>query len=166
MIKNVNYTIRPYRKGEEDFVADAHDRIYREEYNWNDTFVAFAKQVVYDFAALPKNDHAQMWVADVDGKPVGSIMLQEEETGLGHLRLFILEKDFRGMGIADALLDTAMTHAKEWNLSHLYLSTAEPLTAARKKYADLGFAVTRKEKMTDWTNDGTDVWEEFWEMDL
>lgn len=165
-MKEVNYIIRPYQKGEEDYVADAHERIYGGEYGWNDIFIAFAKQVVYDFAALPKSEHAQMWIADVDGQPVGSIMLQEEETGLGHLRLFILEKEFRGTGIADALLDTAMYHAKEWGFRHLYLSTAEPLTAARKKYAALGFAVTRKEKMTDWTNDGTDVWEEFWEKDM
>ena len=165
-MKEVNYTIRPYRTGEENYVADVHARVYREEYGWSDIFVAFAKQVVYDYAALPRNDHAEMWVADVDGQPVGSIMLQEEEKGLGHLRLFILEKEFRGTGIADALLFTAMGKAKEWGFNHLYLSTAQPLTAARKKYAALGFVITRTETMTDWTNDGTDVIEEFWEMDL
>ncbi|MBR6543721.1 MAG: GNAT family N-acetyltransferase [Anaerotignum sp.] len=165
-MKEVNHIIRPYRKGEEDYVADAHARVYGEEYNWSDIFIAFAKQVVYDFAALPKNDHAEMWVADVDGQPVGSIMLQEEETGLGHLRLFILEKEYRGTGIADALLNTAMEKAMEWGFNHLYLSTAEPLTAARKKYAKLGFAITRIEEMDDWTKDGSIIKEEFWEMDL
>lgn len=165
-MKNINYIIRPYKKGEEDYVADAHERVYRQEYNWSDIFIAFAKQVVYDFATLPKSDHAEMWVADVNGQPVGSIMLQEEEPGLGHLRLFILEKEYRGTGIADALLDTAMQHAKEWKFSHLYLSTAEPLKAARKKYAGLGFSITRIEEMEDWTNDGSVIKEEFWEMDL
>ena len=165
-MKEVNYTIRPYRTGEENYVADVHARVYREEYGWSDIFVAFAKQVVYDYAALPRNDHAEMWVADVVGLPVGSIMLQEEETGLGHLRLFILEKEYRGTGIADALLSTAMEKAKEWGFNHLYLSTAEPLTAARKKYAKLGFAITRIEEMDDWTKDGSIIKEEFWEMDL
>ena len=165
-MKEVDYFIRPYRKGEEDFVADLHARVYASEYGWSDIFIAFAKQVVYDFAALPKSDHAEMWIADADGTPVGSIMLQEEETGVGHLRLFILEKAYRGTGIADALLDMAMTKAREWNFRHLYLSTAEPLTAARKKYAKLGFAITRIEEMDDWTNDGTIIKEEFWEMDL
>lgn len=165
-MKQVNYIIRPYKNGEEHYVADAHARVYKEEYNWSDIFIAFAKQVVYDYAALPRSDHAEMWVADVDGQPVGSIMLQEEETGLGHLRLFILEKEYRGTGIADALLSTAMEHAKKWNFNHIYLSTAEPLTAARKKYAKLGFAITRIEEMDDWTNDGTIIKEEFWEMDL
>ena len=67
-MKEVNYIIRPYKKGEEDYVADAHARVYGEEYNWSDIFVAFAKQVVYDYAALPKSDHAEMWVAEVDGR--------------------------------------------------------------------------------------------------
>ena len=165
-MKEVDYFIRPYRKGEENYVADLHAHVYATEYGWSDIFIAFAKQVVYDFAALPKSDHAEMWVADADGEPVGSIMLQEEETGVGHLRLFILEKAYRGTGIADALLDMAMTKAKEWGFHHLYLSTAEPLTAARKKYAKLGFAITRIEEMDDWTNDGSIVKEEFWEKDL
>ena len=28
------YTVRPYKKGEEQYVAEAHRRVYREEYNW------------------------------------------------------------------------------------------------------------------------------------
>ena len=166
MMKNVNYTIRPYRKGEEDYVADVHARVYRNEYNWSDLFIAYAQKVVYDFAAQPRNSHAEMWVADVEGQPVGSIMLQEDEPELGHLRLFILEKEYRGTGIADALLGKAMEHAKAWGFSHIFLTTAEPLTAARKKYAKLGFAMTSITEMDDWTNDGSVVKEEYWEMDL
>ena len=39
-MKEVNYIIRPYQKGEEDYVADAHARVYGEEYNWSDIFIA------------------------------------------------------------------------------------------------------------------------------
>ncbi len=68
--------------------------------------------------------------------------------------------------VADALLNLAMEKAKEWGFNHIYLSTAEPLTAARKKYAKLGFAITRIEEMDDWTTDGSIIKEEFWEKDL
>lgn len=79
MTKELHFTIRPYQKDEADYIAEAHDRIYREEYGWGEGFSKYAKQVVYDFAAAPKREHAEMWVADVDGQPVGSIMLQETE---------------------------------------------------------------------------------------
>lgn len=123
--------------------------------------------MVYDFAAAPKSDHAEMWVADVNGQPVGSIMLQEtEETGVGQLRLFLLEKAYRRCGIGKALTDTAMAAAEAWGFHHLFLWTAEPLQDARKKYAQLGFVITDKERMTDWTLDGSEVYEERWDIDL
>lgn len=164
--KSITYTIRPYENGEENYVAEAHERIYSEEYGWNQTFTDFAKQVVYDFAAAPKTDHAEMWVAMADNRLVGSIMLQEEDPGIGHLRLFLMEKAYRGFGIGSALLELSLEKAKEWGFHHLFLSTAEPLKTARKKYAAAGFTLARRELVTDWTLDGSDVWEEYWEKDL
>lgn len=167
MTKELHFTIRPYQKDEADYIAEAHDRIYREEYGWGEGFSKYAKQVVYDFAAAPKREHAEMWVADVDGQPVGSIMLQEtEETGVGQLRLFLLEKAYRRHGIGKALTDTAMAAAAAWGFHHLFLWTAEPLKDARRKYAQLGFVITDKELMTDWALDGSEVYEERWDKEL
>lgn len=90
------------------------------------------------FYIFPKNGeiyfflysgHAEMWVADVNGKPVGSIMLQEtEEKGVGQLRLFLLEKAYRRHGIGKALLDFVMEKTKEWHFRHLFLWTAARFT--------------------------------------
>lgn len=163
MTKELHFTIRPYKKEETDYIAEAHERIYQEEYGWGEGFSKYAKQVVYDFAAAPKSDHAEMWVADVEGQPVGSIMLQETEPGVGQLRLFLLEKEYRRRGIGKALADTAMAAAETWGMAHLFLWTAEPLKDARKRYAQLGFVITDKELMTDWTLDGSPIYEERWD---
>lgn len=160
------FIIRPYRRGEEDYVAEAHERIYREEYGWGEAFSSYAKQVVYDFAGQPKQKHAEMWIAEVGGKPVGSIMLQETEEGIGQLRLFLLEPKVRGHGIGISLWNTAMKKAEEWGFHHLFLGTAEPCLAARSIYAKTGFVVTDREPAFDWTPDGSPVYEERWELDL
>jgi hypothetical protein len=34
----VDYVVRPYQKGEEEYVADAQERAYLEEYNWGPAF--------------------------------------------------------------------------------------------------------------------------------
>lgn len=167
MTNTLHYTIRPYQKEEADYIAEAHERIYLEEYGWGEGFSKYAKAVIYDFAAAPKSNHAQMWVADVNGQPVGSVMLLEtEEKGVGQLRLFLLEKAYRGQGIGKALLDFVMEKAKEWQFHHLFLWTAEPLQGARKKYAALGFHVTDREKAENWATDGSVVYEERWDLDL
>ena len=46
----MEYTVRPYQKGEEEYVADAHRRIYSEEYRWGDAFTRYAVKVAMDFA--------------------------------------------------------------------------------------------------------------------
>ena len=167
MSNTVNYSIRPYKTGDENYVAEAHERIYREEYGWGENFSNYAKQIAYDYANTPKQKHAEMWIAEVSGKPVGSIMLQEtDEAGVGQLRLYLLEPDYRNHGIGTALINTAMKQAHEWNFHHLFLGTAEPCTDARRKYAKLGFVITDREPAEDWALDGSVVYEERWDLEL
>ena len=165
MTKNVNYIIRPYKKGEEDYIADAHERIYLEEFGWGPNFSKYAKQVVYDYAALPKRENSEMWVAETEGKLVGSIMLQPAEgtSETGQLRLFLVEKAYRKLGIGSALMQTALKAAEDWGFKHLTLWTAEPNTDARAYYAKLGFTITETMEATDWTLDGSIVIEEKWD---
>ena len=46
----MEYTVRPYKKGEEQYVAEAHRRVYREEYNWGTAFSEYAAAIALDFA--------------------------------------------------------------------------------------------------------------------
>ena len=50
----MEYTVRPYKKGEEQYVAEAHRRVYREEYNWGPAFYEYAAAIALDFA---KKEH-------------------------------------------------------------------------------------------------------------
>ena len=52
----MEYTVRPYKKGEEQYVAEAHRRIYREEYNWGPAFSEYAAAIALDFA---KKEHGR-----------------------------------------------------------------------------------------------------------
>jgi len=164
-MKEKNCIIRPYQKGEEDYIADAHERIYLEEFGWGPNFSKYAKQVVYDYAALPKRENAEMWVAEANHTLIGSIMLQpaEGETETGQLRLFLVEKPYRGQGIGAALMKTALNHAEKWGFRHLMLWTAEPNKTARSYYAKLGFTITETIEATDWALDGSIVTEERWD---
>ena len=114
----MEYKIRPYRKGEEEYVADAHRRIYAEEYRWGDAFIDYAVKVAMDFAAKEKSDREELWIADASGKPAGCIMLCEtDDPGVGQLRLFLVEKDYRRYGIGGALIRALMEKAKEMGLT-------------------------------------------------
>ena len=40
----MEYIVRPYRRGEEQYVADAHRRLYPAEYGWGPAFTEYAER--------------------------------------------------------------------------------------------------------------------------
>lgn len=162
-----NCVVRPYKTGEETYVADAQERVYLEEYNWGPAFGGYAKKVVYDFAAAPKNPREEMWVADVNGELAGCIMLSEtEKPDVGQLRLFLVEKAYRKNGVGSALTHAFMRKVHECGYHRIILWTADVLTAARRHYGKMGFRLVESKPNDTWSLSGQKVNEEKWEMEI
>lgn len=162
---NTMYTIREYRPGDEKYVADTHTSAYRDEYNWGPAFSDYAAHIAYDFAETGVTLGEHMWIAEVDGKCVGCIMLcRTKERYTGQLRLFFVEKPYRHQGIGKALADTAMDIAKESGYQKLILWTAHPLVDAIRSYERLGFVKTESSSNTDWSLSGDLVYELKYEL--
>jgi len=156
----IDYVVRPYRKGEEEYVADAHRRIYSGEYRWGESFTKYAAQIALDYANTPHSDREELWIAEAEGKPVGYIMLCEtEDPSVGQLRLFLVEKEYRRFGIGRALTNALMDRVKESGYSELMLWTAGPLKDAIRHYEKLGFHVVEETENLDWSLDGEPVTE-------
>ena len=163
----MEYTIRPFRPGEEEYVADAHCRVYGEEYRWNDIFSGYAVHIARDFAQKERSPREEMWIAEADGRPIGSIMLCEtEDAETGQLRLFLVEKDCRRLGVGSALTGTLLARAREAGFRRLILQTASCLTDAIRIYGRLGFHKDEEIPNNDWTLDGSTVYEVMMSMEL
>ena len=151
----MEYLIRTYKKGEEHYVADAHRRVYSEEYNWGDSFISYAAKVAADFASKKPSSREGLWVAEdfISSKLVGCIMLCEtDEKDVGQLRLFLVEKAYRRYGIGSALTKELLDHAKQAGYKKLILWTASPLTEAIDHYKRLGFIITESVDNAEWSN--------------
>ncbi len=154
----MEYTIRPFQNGEEEYVADAHRRVYTDEYCWGESFTKYAAQIALEYANETHSNREELWVAETDGKLVGCVMLCEtEDTITGQLRLFLVEKDYRRFGIGGALIRTLMDKAKESGYKELILWTASPLKDAIRHYERLGFHVVEEKENLDWSLDGESV---------
>lgn len=148
----MEYMVRPFRPGEEAYVADAHRRVYSEEYRWGPAFLDYAMQIPLDFAARERDPGEEMWVAESEGKPVGCIMLCEGgEPGTGQLRLFLVEKEHRRCGVGRALTEALFQKAREAGYRKLILWTASPLTAAIRHYEGLGFRKAEEVENREWS---------------
>lgn len=159
--------VRPYRPGEEEYIAQAHRKVYLEEYRWGPSFSDYAMKIPRDFAAQTHTDSEGMWVAEADGKPVGSIMLcRTDDDEVGQLRLFLVDKEYRSMGAGSMLLSTLFDRARSGGFKRLVLYTASPLSVAISKYKRLGFVETERVLNTDWNLDGESLYEIRMEAEL
>ena len=163
----MDYIIRAYKPGEEEWVARLHERLYTEEYSWGPNFTYYAMKIALDFARKEKSPREELFVAEADGKIIGCIMLCETENlELGQLRLYAVERDFRGNGIGHALLSAFMAKAKEAGYKKLLLWTASPLVDAIAQYEALGFISTERVENTTWSTIGQTVYEIKMEKDI
>lgn len=156
----MDFVIRPYRSGEEQYVADLHRCLYAEEYAWGPSFIDYATQIATDFAEKEKDDGEELFIAECEGRPVGCIMLcRTDDSDVGQLRLFAVEKEYRRYGIGSALIEALMRKAKEAGYRKLILWTASPLTAAIRHYEKLGFQTVASVENTTWSNEGIPLYE-------
>ena len=159
--------VRPYRCGEEEYVARLHERLYSEEYGWGPEFVRYAVEIPRHFAGKERNDREELFIAEQGGRPVGSMMLcATEDPDVGQLRVFAVEKDCRRQGIGAALLQAALEKAKSAGYTKLILWTADAVTDALHKYETLGFRVMETKENRSWRPDGEAVIEIKMEKEL
>ena len=159
--------VRPYRSGEEEYVADLHERLYSEEYGWGPEFVKYAVEIPRHFAAKERNGREELFIAEQNGRPVGSLMLcASDDPDVGQLRVFAVEKDCRCQGIGAALLQAALEKAESAGYRRLMLWTADAVTDALRKYEALGFRVTETKENRTWRPDGEAVVEIKMEKEL
>lgn len=157
-------TVRPATREEIAYFADAHRRVYRQEYRWGPAFCDYAAHIAETFV---RSERDEFFAAAADGQPAGCIMLcQTEEPGVGQLRLFLVEKDRRGTGIGTALVDALLEKARKSGYERLILWTASPLVDAIHLYEKYGFRKTEEQPNTSWSLDGETVMEEKYELAL
>lgn len=151
----MNYNIRPYRHGEEQYVAELHKKLYTQEYSWGPSFTEYAVKLALEFAQHSKGNREELFVAEADGTLIGCVMLcQTDDPNIGQLRLFAVEKEYRRYGVGTALINALMRKAKSAGYTKLILWTASPLTAAIHHYEKLGFRITESVENHTWSTDG------------
>lgn len=82
-----------------------------------------------------------LWVAYLDEKPVGCVMLRAlaERAAAGECKRLYVRPEARGQGAANALMDALEAFAQEAGLRWLYLDTFEGLKAAVALYGRRGY---------------------------
>ncbi|WP_214413691.1 bifunctional helix-turn-helix transcriptional regulator/GNAT family N-acetyltransferase [Sphaerisporangium fuscum] len=157
------YVIRPLRPGDLGWVVYRHGALYAEENGWDQTFEAMVARIAADYVDRRDPAREDAWIAEVDGRPVGSIFCVKKDDRTAQLRMLLVEPSTRGMGIGARLVEECLAFAKRAGYERITLMTAETQTAARRIYARAGFQLDERH-LVPWH--GTQTNEEYWSRDL
>jgi DNA-binding MarR family transcriptional regulator/predicted GNAT family acetyltransferase len=157
------FVLRSHRPGDIGWVISRHGAVYAAEYGWDISFEALVAEITARFITAFDSTREHCWIADVDGEPAGSIFLVKSSDEVAKLRLLLVEKKARGLGIGRALTEQCIRFARDKGYTTIVLWTQSILVAARDIYRRAGFRLIAEEPHHSF---GVDLIGETWELKL
>ncbi|HEV7759451.1 MAG TPA: helix-turn-helix domain-containing GNAT family N-acetyltransferase [Acidimicrobiales bacterium] len=135
--------LRPAGSGDLGWIVHRHGALYASAYGWGETYEAFVARVVADMveARAASPGRVELWVAEVDGEPVGSIGCAERDADTAQLRLLLVEPSARRGGLGRQLIEHCLRFARTAGYRRVALWTNDNLVEARRLYEKAGFAL-------------------------
>jgi DNA-binding MarR family transcriptional regulator/GNAT superfamily N-acetyltransferase len=155
--------LREPRPGDMGWVVQSHGALYASEYGFDSGFEALVAEIIAKYMTTYDGSRERCWIADIEGRPVGSVFLVKGGDDLAKLRLLLLDPAARGQGLGQRLVAECVSFARACGYRRMTLWTQSNLTAARKIYQDAGFKLIATEPHRSF---GQNLVGETWERDL
>lgn len=158
--------LRGPRVGDLGYLTQRNGLLYNQQFGWDGGFEALAAGIYREFHELPPNPPKNLWIAERNGKVLGSVFVipYEGSAETAQLRMLYVEPEARGLGIGTLLVKQVVAFSREHGYRRVKLWTQESLTSARKIYAAQGFRMVDEAKPHH--SFGKDLISEFWELEL
>ncbi|MFI5765777.1 GNAT family N-acetyltransferase [Streptomyces sp. NPDC051563] len=156
--------IRPLGEpGDLGWVVMAHGEQYAREFGWDGSFEALVARIVADYAERRDPTREAAWIAELDGRRVGSVFCVAGEVceagdggeagdgrdggqgGTAKLRILLVDPAARGHRLGSRLVERCVDFAREAGYRRIRLWTNDTLTAARGVYLAAGFRLVEEE---------------------
>ncbi|MFJ4831646.1 GNAT family N-acetyltransferase [Streptomyces sp. NPDC088747] len=150
--------------GDLGWIVQRNAALYTAEYGWNTDYEGLVARIVADFAEDHDPHLERVWIAAVDGRPVGCVMcVRDDAPATARLRLLLVEPDARGLGVGDQLVRAVIDFARGVGYHELVLWTNDILASARRLYQRHGFVLVSEKPHRSF---GADLVGQDWRLDL
>lgn len=139
-----------------------HGVIYSEEHGFDPSFEAYVPGPLSQLVRRG-SPRERLWIAEHDGRLVGSIAIVETSPEVAQLRWFLVDPSIRGAGVGKCLLKQAVDFCESIGYRSIFLWTVRVLATAAHLYRSIGFERVEERPGRSW---GVDVIEERYGLDL
>lgn len=157
------YVLRDPQPGDMGWIVHRQTVLYAQEYGWNTEFEALVADLVAKYLREFDPRWDRCWIAEKDGKAVGSAFVVKHEEGVAKLRMLYVEASTRGLGIGHRLVDECLRFARAAGYRRMVLWTNSVLTDARRIYEKAGFQLVEEEPHHSF---GKDLVGQTWALEL
>jgi GNAT superfamily N-acetyltransferase len=158
-----SYLLRDPQPGDMGWIVHRQAVLYAQEYGWNAEYEALVAEIVAKYVREFDSKSERCWVAEKDGKVVGSVFVVRLDDATAKLRLLYVEPSARGLGIGRRLVDECLSFARLVGYKKMVLWTNSVLASARKIYEKAGFRLTEEKPHHSF---GKDLVGQTWSRDL
>jgi DNA-binding MarR family transcriptional regulator/N-acetylglutamate synthase-like GNAT family acetyltransferase len=158
-----SYLLRDPRAGDMGIVVQQQAELYTREYGWNSEFEALVAEIVARFLREFDPSGERCWIAEKDGKVIGSVFVVRQDETTAKLRMLYVDASARGLGIGNRLVEETLRFARQAGYKRMILWTTSILTDARKLYQRAGFQLVEEEPVHSF---GKDLVSQTWAKDL
>lgn len=156
----IRHELRP---GDIGYLIYLHGMLYAKEYGYDQTFEVYVAHGLVEFVHAFNPYRDRIWLAEVNGRIVGSIAVVRTSKVETQLRWFLVHPDYRGHGLGKSLIQEALKFCKERKYTSVFLWTTSELTTASHLYAQAGFKKTEVKSHNIW---GKYISEERYDLNL
>ncbi len=143
-----NVSIRTeLRSGDIGYVTYLHGALYHREYNYGLQFESYVAKGLCDFYEKYDPERNRIWACEHNSRIIGFLLLMDRGRA-AQLRYFLIEPEYRGIGLGSKLLNLYLDFLRECGYRESYLWTTHELTTAALLYKRLGFKLTEEKEST------------------
>ena len=135
------------RPGDIGYVIHLHGVLYAKEYGYGLQFESYVAKGLAEFYEKYDPERNRVWVCEHNDRIIGFLLLMDRGTA-AQLRYFLIEPEYRGLGLGSRLLNLYMDFLRECGYKESYLWTTHELSTAALLYKRLGFQLTEEKEST------------------
>ena len=135
------------RPGDIGYVTYMHGALYHREYNYGLQFESYVAKGLCEFYEKFNPERNRTWACEHNDRMIGFLLLMDR----GHaaqLRYFLIEPEYRGIGLGSKLMNSYMDFLRECGYRESYLWTTHELSTAASLYKRHGFKLTEEKEST------------------